>query len=99
MARKAANGIDEKSLSKGQLRKLIALRKSLGEEIANRAFVEWLANSDGASSTVSDRNAEIISDTVMALVRDQNLQFPRGGYIVRRGRGRVIVERNSGTEE
>jgi hypothetical protein len=99
MARKAASGIDEKSLSRGQLRKLIALRKSLGEEIANRAFVEWLANSDGPSSAGPDRNAEIISDAVMALVRDKNLQFPRGGYIVRRGRGRVIVERNSGTEE
>jgi hypothetical protein len=99
MARKAANGLDEKSLSKGQLRKLIALRKSLGEDIANRAFVEWLANSAGPSSAGPDRNAEIIGETVMALVRDQNLQFPRGGYIVRRGRGRVIVEQNATAEE
>ena len=99
MARKAASGLDEKSLSKGQLRKLTALRKSLGDEIANRAFAEWLEKPNGASSAESDPNAEMISDAVMALVREQNLQFPRGGYVVRRGRGRVIVERTAGSEE
>ena len=34
--------INEKTLTKGQLRKLNALRKSLGTKIADRAFTHWL---------------------------------------------------------
>ena len=71
MPRKAKNGVNESNLSKGQLRKLNALRKSLGSEIANRAFSEWLS----------------------ANIEAGRLSVPRGGYMVRRGRGRVIIER------
>ena len=99
MVRKRATGVDEKSLSKGQLRKLTALRKSLGDEIADRAFAEWLANSDGAPSAGADRNAETIADTLTQLATDGKLTIPRGGYVVRRGRGRVIVERGADAEE
>ena len=35
--------INESSLPKGQLRKLNALRKSVGNDIGERAFAEWLA--------------------------------------------------------
>ena len=92
MSAKRAAEFDVKSLSKGERRKLEALRKSLGPEIADRAFAEWMSTGSAAAAG-PDRNAEIIADAVMALVRDQNLQFPRGGYIVRRGRGRIVVER------
>ena len=34
------NGIDLSALSKGERRKLNALRKSVGEEIGDRAFLE-----------------------------------------------------------
>lgn len=91
MPRKSAAGFDEKSLSKGQLRKLVALRKSIGVEVADRAFAEWLAKEPMGGDGV-DKGAEMIAEAVMGLVREKNLQFPRGGYIVRRGRGRVIVE-------
>lgn len=93
MSAKRAAEFDVKSLSKGQRRKLEALRKSLGPEIADRAFAQWMAAGASVESAGPDRNAELISDAVMALVRDQNLQFPRGGYLVRRGRGRIVVER------
>ena len=33
--------INEKTLTKGQVRKLTALRKSLGNKIADKAFQEW----------------------------------------------------------
>ena len=36
MAKRAKRGINESNLSKGEIRKLNALRKSLGDEIANR---------------------------------------------------------------
>ena len=40
--REASTGINETSLTKGELRKLDALRKSLGTAIADRAFSQWL---------------------------------------------------------
>ena len=87
----AANEIDETALTKGQLRKLRALRKSLGDEIADRAFVEWLA-APPAAGTAPDANATMIVDTLWPLVQQGTLSLPRGGYLIRRGRGRIIVE-------
>lgn len=98
MPRKPAAGFSEKELSKGQARKLAALRNSIGPDIANRAFGEWLARfvaTDGGA----DRNAEIIADTLSELANHDKLSIPRGGYVVRRGRGRVIVARGAGVEE
>ncbi len=87
----AAIEIDEAALAKGQLRKLRALRKSLGDEIADRTFVEWLA-SQRAAGAAPDRNATLIVDTLWPLVQQGTLSLPRGGYLIRRGRGRIIVE-------
>ena len=82
--------IDEASLSKGNLRKLNALRKSLGPAIADEAFSKWL--DQAAEVPAADENAEVIADTLWGLIREGKLMIRRGGYIVRRGRGRVIVE-------
>ena len=82
--------IDESSLTKGQLRKLNALRKSLGPAIADEAFAKWLDQAVEAPET--DVNAGIIADTLYGMIQDGKLSIRRGGYIVRRGRGRVIVE-------
>ena len=41
MPRNPAVALDESALTKGELRKLNALRKSVGEEIGDMAFVEW----------------------------------------------------------
>ncbi|MDE2807335.1 MAG: hypothetical protein OXN90_02865 [Gemmatimonadota bacterium] len=85
------DGIDESGLTKGQLRKLGALRKSVGDEIAERAFSEWLAKQRAASGNADD-NAATIVDTLWPLVQQGTLAIPRGGYLIRRGRGRIIVE-------
>ena len=82
--------IDEAALTKGQLRKLAALRRSVGPSIADEAFLKWLEQSAEAPKT--DENAEIISDALWNLVQEGKVSIRRGGYIVRRGRGRVIVE-------
>ena len=92
MARRKTASVDEKSLTKGQLRKLNALRKSLGDEIAQRAFAEWL-KSEPAAADVYDRNASTIADALQPLIESGKLRIPRGGYVLRRGRGRVIIER------
>ena len=83
--------IDESALTKGQRRKLNALRKSIGDEIAERAFLEWLS-SQPATGAAPDGNAELIVDALWPLVQQGTLAIPRGGYLLRRGRGRIIVE-------
>ena len=83
--------IDESALSKGERRKLNALRKSVGAEIGERAFLEWLS-SRPAGSEKEDPNTGTIVDTLWPLVEEGKLMIPRGGYMLRRGRGRIIVE-------
>ena len=82
--------IDEAALTKGQLRKLNALRKSVGRSIADEAFSKWLGQRDEAPET--DENPKVISNALWDLVQEGRLSIRRGGYFVRRGRGRVIVE-------
>ena len=82
---------DESTLTKGQLRKLNALRKSVGDEVGTRAFAEWLASQDTAKGK-QDGNAAMIVDTLWPMVQEGTLAIPRGGYRIRRGRGRIIVE-------
>lgn len=99
MPRKPSPGFNEKELSKGQLRKLTALRKSLGEEIADKAFAQWFADAGASSDGGSDPNADIIAEELSKLALGGKLTILRGGYLVRRGRGRVIVERGAAAEE
>ena len=87
----SSKGIDEGSLTKGQLRKLHTLRKSVGDEIGERTFATWLA-SQGPAGRKEDGNAATIVDTLWPLVEQGALAIPRGGYLLRRGRGRIIVE-------
>ena len=84
-------GIDESALSRGQLRKLNALRKSVGEEVGERAFAAWLESQREAAGE-ADENAAKIVDVLWPLVEEGRLAIPRGGYRLRRGRGRIIVE-------
>ena len=93
MATKSEIADIEKNLTKGQLRKLNALRKSVGPAIGERAFVKWLKKANSGKSTQGDRNADLIAEAVQRVLRDRRLRIPRDGYLVRRGRGWVIVER------
>lgn len=81
---------DESTLMKGQLRKLAALRKSLGPAIADEAFAKWLQQA--AAGPENDENTKAISDALWSLIQEGKLFIRRGGYVVRRGRRRVIVE-------
>ncbi len=72
-----------------QLRKLNALRKSVGPAIGERELVEWLKR----ANTEGDRNADLIAEAVQRVLWDKRLSIPRGGYLVRRVRDWVIVER------
>ncbi len=92
--RKAAVPFNEAALTKGELRKLNALKKSVGDKIGEKAFLQWLRNKTKSATTVPrDRNAEMIADTLGKLIQDSGLKHPRGGYLVTRGHGRVVVTR------
>ena len=93
MAAKSDIADIEKNLTKGQLRKLNALRKSVGPAIGERALVKWLKKATLEKNTEGDRNADLIAEAVQRVLRDKRLSIPRGGYLVRRVRGWVLVER------
>jgi hypothetical protein len=93
MPRRPRPKLDEKNLTKGQLRKLTALKKSIGEDLGQRAFAEWLKTIGTEGAGPNDKNAMIITEALTPLIKQKGLRIPRGGYFLRRGRGRVIVER------
>ena len=93
MPRKPKPKFNESGLSKGQLRKLNALRKSLGDAIANSAFAEWLDTVGVEPLAQEDKNAQLIADALVPLIEQNQLRIPRGGYILKRGRRRVTVSR------
>ena len=93
MPKAASPKFDEKKLPKGQLRKLTALRKSLGDDIANRAFAQWLRAQEKSTAGTVDKGAELIEEAVWALVKEGKIRIPRGGYLLTRGRNRVFVTR------
>ena len=91
MARKPKKAINDSDLTKGELRSLNALRQRYGQELADEFFVKVLEEKGSQSQFAQDKNAEAIADALQKLREQKNLQIPRGGYIVKSGRGRVIV--------
>ncbi len=89
---KAKSAINEKKLTKGEVRKLTALRKSLGDEIADKAFSAWYEQRDtGGAAAKADPNISVIEEALAPHLT--KMSFPRGGgYTIKRGRGRVVVE-------
>jgi hypothetical protein len=81
--------IDMKDLSKGQVRKLNALRKSLGDAIADEAFAKWLKEqpAKGGSAT-SDPVAEKLVAALSGMSDDKSFNLGRKGYVVKRAKGK-----------
>ena len=97
MGQGSSSGIDESTLTKGQVRKLRALRKSVGEEIGEQAFARVAVLAVGGGRGEGGRNAVTVVNTLWPLVEQGSLAIPRGGYIIRtraredhRGAGAVI---------
>ena len=87
--------LDESTLTRMQIRKLNALCKSIGKELGTHAFTEWLNSRPApAKADPADKTAETIAKAIMGLISVGKIRnLPHGGYTVKRGRGRVIVER------
>ena len=81
--------IDETTLTKGQARKLNALRKSVGDALGEEVFGKWLAQQQKASAAGrADPTAEKIQQALAGLVEDRSVTLGNYGYTVRRARGK-----------
>lgn len=80
--------IKESDLTKGQLRKLNALRKSIGDKLADDAFAKWLK--DQEKSVVSDTPDPVAEQIAEALkpLEKKGPNLGRYGYVVKRARGK-----------
>ena len=81
-------GIDEGKLTKGQVRKLNALRKSVGDELGEEVFRKWLARQAAASAPKVDPVAAMIEEALADFVNDRKLNLGRYGYTICRARGK-----------
>ena len=79
---------DESTLTKDQVRKLNALRKSVGSNIGEEAFTKWLAAESKITKEVQDPVAEALVSALTHLQDDKRFNLGRRGYIVRRAKGR-----------
>ena len=79
--------INEKALSKGEIRKLTALRKSLGDEIADEAFAKWLANKPSPIK-LTDPIAGQIEAALAHFAKDKKFKLGNYGYTVKKSKGK-----------
>ena len=75
--------IDESTLTKGQLRKLGALRRYVGDELGEDAFGRWMAQ-----QAKVDPVAQKIEQALAGFAGDRKFNLGNYGYTVRRVRGK-----------
>ena len=83
--------IDQSTLTKGQVRKLNALRKSIGDDLADTAFSKWLKQQTKVSKAPkTDAVAEKIAEALKPFEKDKSFNLGRYGYKVTRSKGRGV---------
>ena len=80
--------IDHPTLTKGQIRKLTALRKSVGDDIAEGAFGQWMKTQSKTPKDVRDPVADALVAALADLQDEKSFRLGRKGYVVRRAKGR-----------
>ena len=81
--------VKESTLTKGQLRKLNALRKSVGDKLGDQTFAKWMkAQAKAKPAVKSDPIADKIMEALKPLVKDKSIKLGNRGYSVRRAKGK-----------
>ena len=80
--------IDHSTLTKGQTRKLNALRKSIGDDIAEDAFGKWMESQSQTPKEVRDPVADALVAALSNLTSDKSFKLGSKGYVVRRAKGK-----------
>ena len=82
-------GIDETGLTKGQVRRLTALRRSVGEELAEEVFAKWLEREATPQAQVKpDPVAIKIVEVLADFEKDSKFNLGNYGYTLRRAKGK-----------
>jgi hypothetical protein len=83
--------INESNLSKGHLRKLTALRKSIGDKLADDVFAKWLSEQAKTKPAETvDPVAEKIRAALKSLENDKSVKLGNKGYVVKRAKGKGV---------
>jgi len=82
--------IDQSTLTKGQVRKLNALRKSIGDDIADAAFGKWMKTQSKTPKEVTDPVAAALVAALSRLKSDKSFKLGNKGYVVRRAKGKGV---------
>ncbi len=81
--------IDESPLTNGQIRKLNALRKSVGDKLGEQTFGKWLENQTKEKPEAkSDPVVEEILKALKPLEKDASIKLGNYGYVVKRSKGK-----------
>ena len=81
--------IDETGLTKGQVRKLNALRKSVGDDLAEEVFARWLEREAASQArTKPDPVAMKIVEALAGFENDPKFNLGNYGYTLRRAKAR-----------
>jgi hypothetical protein len=80
--------IEHSTLTKGQVRKLNALRKSFGDGIGNEAFAKWIKTQFKKPKEVRDPVEEALVAALDHLKDEKGFCLGARGYVGRLGRGK-----------
>ena len=80
--------IDETKLTKGQARKLNALRTSVGDALGEEVFGKWMARQAAAAEAKVDPVGQEIEQALAGFANDQSFRLGVYGYTIRRARGK-----------
>ena len=80
--------IDHSTLTKGQVRKLNALRKSIGDDIADQAFSKWMKSQSQIPKDVRDPVADALVAALDQFKDDKTFRLGTKGYVVKRSKGK-----------
>ena len=80
--------IDQSTLTKGQVRKLNALRKSIGDDIAEDAFSKWMKSQTKTPKEDRDPVADVLVAALSNLTSNKSFRLGTKGYVVKRAKGK-----------
>jgi len=80
--------IDQSTLNKGEIRKLNALRKSVGNDIADVAFGKWMKTQSKTPKDVRDPVADALVAALSNLTSNKSFRLGTKGYVVKRAKGK-----------
>lgn len=84
-------GINESKLTKGQVRKLNALRKSVGNALGEEVFGKWLAQQAWEAMAPKPDPVEVkIQEALAGYVGDRTFRLGNYGYTIRRARAKGV---------